>query len=241
MLQLRHTIINSYTVSEGTLRPYDLANAFFGEAKTIAPEITRDWLAVPQGRFHPDAWDDEAHPWWEMQEAADVIDELTTILDEAAGPGTRFGSLEGDGACFGFWPVEPDDDDYRIEQDCDRWIIRDWRGNELFNARSENQACLWIKRQCEKGGFWPDVWLDGALVRIENVLNCNPYTVVIDDPQDGGTVFHVTAPASELHTGYLAIQAALDIATIHEGHPPGEDDDHDYYTNAVLEGFCIEV
>jgi len=41
----------------------------------------------------------------------EALAELFTLLEERAPEGWRFGSIEGDGCDFGFWPNEEDEDD----------------------------------------------------------------------------------------------------------------------------------
>jgi hypothetical protein len=42
------------------------------------------------------------------EERVDFLQELCDVLDSHAPDGAYFGSLEGDGSCFGFWPVRED-------------------------------------------------------------------------------------------------------------------------------------
>jgi len=70
------------TVSEGTLRSEDLIQAFTAEC---------DALGI--------AW----NPVLLECGLSEAIETLTELLEEAAPPYCYFGTLEGDGACFGFW------------------------------------------------------------------------------------------------------------------------------------------
>lgn len=47
----------------------------------------------------------------ETEEFIDVINDVFDVLNEYAPEGYYFGTLEGDGACFGFWPLYNDDND----------------------------------------------------------------------------------------------------------------------------------
>lgn len=83
------------TVSHGTMRPEDLIPAFLDVLRELAPERAADFerthLVVPV-----DGLEDE--------EQAEALDELFTLLDNAAPEGYTFGSHEGDGSDYGFWP-----------------------------------------------------------------------------------------------------------------------------------------
>lgn len=87
-------------VSEGTLRDEDLISAFAGELDYYIKRLRlgRDQrkrftaLVRTAGRY-PD-------------EDCITVDALTDALDEIAPPYCHFGTAEGDGACFGFWPVD---------------------------------------------------------------------------------------------------------------------------------------
>jgi len=78
------------SVSWGTLKPEDVLEALYDTAYNLLCDLSR----IPE----PDAIEsDETRGY--------VIDELFDLLNDVAPPGYYFGSLEGDGADFGFWPV----------------------------------------------------------------------------------------------------------------------------------------
>lgn len=91
--------VEGTVVSQGTLRPEDLAVAFYEFLFDCAPEKARrirrqyaDVLeALVQGFLHEDMYN--------------LIEALVWALDEIAPPGCYFGAHPGDGACFGFWKI----------------------------------------------------------------------------------------------------------------------------------------
>jgi hypothetical protein len=97
----------SAVVSEGTLRNFDLVPAYLDTLEAIAPAAYQQ-LAMPACGFTPwpsEAMGDESHEWWTTEAADDLTSMLADALNEHAPDGYWFGASEGDGACFGFWPV----------------------------------------------------------------------------------------------------------------------------------------
>lgn len=94
-----------YTVSEGTLKTKDLINAFEGfilqNVNGKAP-VALGLRLDPRFPYReaPDEWFDSEDASWYVNE------ELYDYLNSIAPEGCYFGTLEGDGACFGFWPLE---------------------------------------------------------------------------------------------------------------------------------------
>lgn len=104
-------------VSEGTLRPEDLIPAFTEALRERRGEIVRAagrTLAPRQAVLveQIDLLLEVIAPWLNDPEyfratmACWHLEDLTDLLSEAAPEGYRFGAHEGDGALFGFWPVE---------------------------------------------------------------------------------------------------------------------------------------
>lgn len=95
------------TLIHGTHRPQDLIPAFLGAVRRYAPT---EYTALVSAPFAPvpahvdDEGDDS--PWWDSEEATYLLAELTDILEGVAPEGYYFGAHEGDGADFGFWPVD---------------------------------------------------------------------------------------------------------------------------------------
>jgi|DEB0MinimDraft_10_1074344.scaffolds.fasta_scaffold37485_2 hypothetical protein len=98
------------TISHGTHRPQDLIPAFLDALRTVNP-AAYDQLTLGSG--HPPipsyALEDEDAEWWETEDCGYVLEDVREKLEESAPEGTYFGTLEGDGTDFGFWPLESDE------------------------------------------------------------------------------------------------------------------------------------
>ena len=99
------------TIIHGTLRNEDLLDAFASELESITQHVVgpaKSELAklIAEAR--------ECDP--DGDEASDIIDELQDALGIYAPPYCYFGTTEGDGSDFGFWPaMESIDDLPRVE------------------------------------------------------------------------------------------------------------------------------
>jgi hypothetical protein len=90
------------SVSTGTLRNEDLIPAFAAELHHVTNgRMTRDETMI---------FDEAANFDFDSERASTpyLVEELMGNLDYHALPHMRFGSLEGDGADFGWWPVDFD-------------------------------------------------------------------------------------------------------------------------------------
>ena len=101
------------TVSTATLRSQDLLPKFLDALRVLAPEAHQQ-LTMPGAGFSAvpsHALEDEDDEWWDSEDCAWLLNEiLFDALNEHAPEGHYFGSHEGDGACFGFWKHEEDDE-----------------------------------------------------------------------------------------------------------------------------------
>ncbi|WP_143593529.1 hypothetical protein [Synechococcus sp. 1G10] len=118
------------SISAGTLRPDQLADSFLGTIDDLriadrAPDglIDRAQLLAcsASSPVAPELPDD----------ASEIIEELIELLDGAANPGWFFGSHPGDGADFGFWPIDDDDQEpptlrQMLEDAGSRWVDTNW-------------------------------------------------------------------------------------------------------------------
>lgn len=88
------------TISEGTLRPEDLIPAYLSALDEIRLSKAERMLVRGLAKDVDTPQDDRKHSVYRD----DIVDELTNILEAHCPDYTYFGSLEGDGACFGIWP-----------------------------------------------------------------------------------------------------------------------------------------
>jgi hypothetical protein len=89
------------TISEGTLRPEDLIPAYISVVEDLRlTKAERAELTGIKRRVRIYERDDD----WTLEQADFDLDELTAIIENHLPDYAYFGSLEGDGACFGIWP-----------------------------------------------------------------------------------------------------------------------------------------
>ena len=100
------------SISTGTLKPEDLIPAFtytMGELTHDPVSNTSKYPTEAMAKL----WDEAIHligtdQWWTIDPEDSGVDgllnDLTDALNELCPPFVYFGTLEGDGADFGFWP-----------------------------------------------------------------------------------------------------------------------------------------
>ena len=103
------------SISHGTLRTEDLLPAFtytMGELTHSPISNTSKYPNEAMAKL----WDEAIHligtdQWWTLDPEDSGVDallnDLTDALNELCPPFVYFGTLEGDGADFGFWPDMP--------------------------------------------------------------------------------------------------------------------------------------
>ena len=95
--------IEAGTVIAGTLRSEDLLEAFSQELDAIRGTSKPHYSLVfeAQNRWYLDDGRDERE-----EELPELVNDLIDALNEYAPEGMYFGTVEGDGADFGWWLME---------------------------------------------------------------------------------------------------------------------------------------
>ena len=120
------------SVSSGTLRTEDLLEAFAWELSyLLGDDMTRsqrnllaasacfsEHRACPKAARRNNNVDLETN----QGEGDALVDELIDALRDLAPPLCYFGTLEGDGADFGFWPDHDRIQEERYQEDGFRWV-----------------------------------------------------------------------------------------------------------------------
>lgn len=153
-------------VSSATLRTEDLLSAF---SSTLEDCITVNgaFLSLPENSpmrdrlvkllsESQDAWTEDGTELQDEDNAAELVTELQDALNEFAAPYVTFGSHEGDGACFGFWPdVNSAREDVgfvssKTQDEPDRNYRGEWlhvsdHGNATLYVREDNSTDAFAK------------------------------------------------------------------------------------------------
>ena len=93
------TLPDSYrgqTISEGTIREADLVPKLLATLQEGDPETYAQVAEV---------WETDDLAGISDEDLSELCEELMQALNDAAPEGTYFGSHEGDGERFGFWPI----------------------------------------------------------------------------------------------------------------------------------------
>jgi hypothetical protein len=93
------------TISHGTMLPDDLLPKFARELEdcvTRNPELP----LIEREQLTKLVWEAREFTEFESDASAEMIFALMDALQDFAPPGHYFGSHEGDGADFGYWPEE---------------------------------------------------------------------------------------------------------------------------------------
>ena len=111
--------INIGTVIHGTLRNEDLLQAFSDELARIDETRFQEVIKHEAHLFAESANLTTDEIVEELGESADdLVNDLMDALNEYAPPHTYFGTIEGDGSDFGFWPMN------RVSfEDCDKHVM----------------------------------------------------------------------------------------------------------------------
>lgn len=109
------------SISEGTLRNEDVGAALVSLLDSIGEELsigkTTDSPAHTRACARWNARKDELAGEWERcadldsEEASEMVSEAFDLVNEALPPGFTCEAAEGDGASFGVWRTEADEDE----------------------------------------------------------------------------------------------------------------------------------
>ena len=134
------------SISTGTLRPEDLIPAFTYTMGELTHNPISNTSKYPNEAMAK-LWDEAIHligtdQWWTLDPedsgVDDLLNDLTDALDELCPPFVYFGTLEGDGADFGFWP-----DMDRIEEEIGTTIqiassLSDFQAEHCWTLADDN-------------------------------------------------------------------------------------------------------
>jgi hypothetical protein len=136
--------MESIIISEGTLRPQDLIPAFLDALRVQAPTEYEQIVSAPFSIPPAYAMEDHHSEWWDSEECSFFLQELQDLLSESAPEGMYFGTLEGDGACFGFFSLHNENNivgALRTEENGFTLPKYAWPGGyPIFYADSEGNA-----------------------------------------------------------------------------------------------------
>lgn len=96
--------LKGLVVSEGTMGVNALIRKYLAVLETYAPDNYKAYIEA-----NPELKDREVWMALDVEDKSYIVDELADELDKIAPEGYYFGASEGDGACYGFWEVEPDE------------------------------------------------------------------------------------------------------------------------------------
>lgn len=104
------------SVSSGTLRSEDLLDAFASELSyhmkrmRLSRQQRKSFNALLREVREATVVDGDDYG----DNNSELVDELQDALSEISTPYSYFGASEGDGSCFGFWPIVDNDELPRI-------------------------------------------------------------------------------------------------------------------------------
>lgn len=160
MTKHKSTTLPIGTISEGTLRPEDLIPAFLYELERLRlTKAERAQLRAITKRMNDDKPDDDGNGYYQAGDSDTDLDELTQILESHVPDYCYFGTLEGDGACFGVWPSFPWDSGDWLPND-ERKINAgdpfptDVEGGHVFTVSDHGNVTLYRR----SGHRWIEVW-----------------------------------------------------------------------------------
>lgn len=147
------------SISSDTLRNEDLIPCFASE---LGYHMARMRLSRDQRKVFNKLLREIEHwqviagdndPAWD---GCEIVDELSDALNQIAPPYCTFGASDGDGACFGFWPIVDHDELPRV--DAGDPIPRECRGEDIYIVNDHgNVECGYVDRRGKFHEYWSAV------------------------------------------------------------------------------------
>lgn len=147
-------------ISHATLREQDLIPSFLWEIEHI--KLSRnERKAVHAIRSRVNAAEDDDSDYWTSDDASYDMETLTNIMDAHTPDYAYFGTLEGDGSCFGVWPnidsleeASQFEDDGVIKINAGDSFPKDRKFNYVMSVTDHGNVTLYRR----SGNRWIEVW-----------------------------------------------------------------------------------
>lgn len=97
------------SISSGTMRPEDLIPTFIDYIELYGQGKDRKRAREIEKNSSLDDYEETGGVQEDVNELFEVLDKIASRYH------MYFGAQDGDGACYGFWPVEPEDGDYILQ------------------------------------------------------------------------------------------------------------------------------
>ena len=135
-------------VSSGTMRPEDLIPEFAWELRNLRGSLPRDLSA--DIRKCERAWENGES--FEFED--EVLSDLFDALNDYAPPYCYFGSHPGDGADYGFWPIDGFEEDFDGLKVSDTSEVPKGYSGEVMHVNDHGNVTLYSA----KNGKLREVW-----------------------------------------------------------------------------------
>lgn len=148
-------------ISEGTLKSEDLYDAYLSALQPV--QLTREERQEVRmiERWNKARVTDDFLKEDEQEVLDNAVDDLAMIIEDHVPPLCRFGSQEGDGACFGVWPNWGIIDMMAADKDL-------WKGSEPPLPQEREPGCdYWLEvndhgnatlYRWAGNGKWVELW-----------------------------------------------------------------------------------
>lgn len=164
MARKRPTTLSIGTISEGTLRPEDLILAYLNALEGLRLAKSERLIVNDARQWH------ENYRGMHSDRASEILTDLSDVIDAHVPDYCYFGTLEGDGACFGVWPsMESLENDWTpnfTTKDLPVFRSRDLPGRPIDMAVLQDHITHWahindhgnVTLYRRAGNRWIEVW-----------------------------------------------------------------------------------